>query len=60
MQSVRQKSEGDKRCAKYLKDYFPPKFTYQDFGPMLTMEFFDPKQIADIVAGSGAKCATSL
>ena len=41
--------------AKYLEDYFPPRFVYQDFGPQLTMEFFKPEEIADIVAGAGAK-----
>ena len=42
-------------AARYLADYFPPKFRYQDFGSQLTMEFFNASQIADIVAGSGAK-----
>ena len=42
-------------AAKYLADYFPPKFRYQNFGSQLTMEFFNASQIADIVAGSGAK-----
>ena len=55
MQSNRNKSAGDQRCAAYMKDYFPPKFTYQDFGPMLTMEFFDAEKFADIVADAGAK-----
>ena len=55
MQSVRNESEGDYRCLKYLEDYYPPKFTYQDFGSMLTMDFFESDRIADIVAMSGAK-----
>jgi alpha-L-fucosidase len=55
MQPVRQNSAGDKCSAKYINDYFPLKFTYQDFGPMLTMNFFNAKKIADLVAGSGAK-----
>ena len=55
MQSVRNESAGDQRCAKYLEDYFPPKFTYQDFGPMLIMDFFNSDAFADIVAESGAK-----
>ena len=55
MQAVRNQSEGDQRCAKYLEDYFPPRFVYQDFGPMLTMDFFDADRIADIVKASGAK-----
>ena len=54
-QSVRNESDSDHKCSQYLRDYFPPKFTYQDFGPQLTMEFFDPEAIADIVNASGAK-----
>ena len=42
-------------AAKYLSDYYAPKFRYQNFGSQLTMEFFNASQIADIVAGSGAK-----
>ena len=42
-------------AAKYLAEYFPPKFRYQNFGSQLTMEFFNASEIADIVAGSGAK-----
>ena len=55
MQAVRNQSEGDKKCAKYLKDYFPPKFTYQDFGPMLWMDFFNATDIAQMIVNSGAK-----
>ena len=55
LQSNRNSSESDQACARYLKDNFRPDFTYQDFGPMLTMEFFNATQIADIVAGAGAK-----
>lgn len=55
LQSIRNESDGDRRCAAYMKDYFPPKFTYQDFGPMLTMEFFDAEKFADLVADAGAK-----
>ncbi len=61
--SVRNESVSDKRCYKYLKDYYPPKFTYQDFGPMLTMDFFDAAHISDLVAMSGAKyvlCSTAI
>ena len=42
-------------AAKYLAEYTTPKFTYQNFGSELTMEFFNASEIADIVAGSGAK-----
>jgi len=39
----------------FMKDNYPPHFTYQDFGPQLTMEFFDPQWFADLVTASGAK-----
>jgi Alpha-L-fucosidase. len=55
LQATRNESEGDQKCAKYLEDYFPPKFVYQDFGPMLTMDFFDTDFISDLVVDSGAK-----
>ena len=41
--------------SNFMKDNYPPKFTYQDFGPQLTMEFFDPQWFADLVTASGAK-----
>lgn len=40
---------------EYFQAFFPPKFTYQNFGPMLTMDFFNATEIARIVAASGAK-----
>ena len=39
----------------FMKNYYPPKFTYQDFGAQLTMEFFNASTFADIIAASGAK-----
>ncbi len=38
-----------------MEDYCPPYFTYQDFGSQLAMDFYDPDEMADIVASSGAK-----
>ena len=40
---------------KFMKENYPPNFTYQDFGSQLTMEFFDPDWFADLVTASGAK-----
>ncbi|XP_025419709.1 alpha-L-fucosidase-like isoform X2 [Sipha flava] len=34
---------------------YKPDFTYQDFGPQFTAEFFDPVQWASIIKDSGAK-----
>lgn len=54
-QTVRNESEADYNCLKYQEDYFPPKWTYQDFGPQLTMEFFNASAFADLVYAAGAK-----
>jgi len=37
-----------------MKNY-KPGFTYQEFGPQFTAEFFDPVQWANIIQDSGAK-----
>jgi len=46
---------GSKAYTKFMDDNYSPKFTYQDFGPQLKMEFFDANQFADLVKASGAK-----
>jgi len=38
-----------------MDKYFKPGFTYQEFAPMFTAEFFDPTRWADLFAKSGAK-----
>ncbi|XP_030840020.1 alpha-L-fucosidase [Strongylocentrotus purpuratus] len=38
----------------FMKENFRPGFTYADFGPMFTAEFFDPNAWADILEASGA------
>lgn len=38
-----------------MKRNYPPGFTYPDFGPMFTAEFFEPQQWAEILKSSGAK-----
>jgi alpha-L-fucosidase len=40
---------------EFMADNYPPKFTYQDFGPLLTMEFFNASWFADVISDSGAK-----
>ncbi|ETE64217.1 Plasma alpha-L-fucosidase [Ophiophagus hannah] len=39
----------------FMKKNYQPGFTYEDFAPMFTAEFFDAKQWADILSASGAK-----
>ncbi|XP_026940526.1 plasma alpha-L-fucosidase isoform X2 [Sagmatias obliquidens] len=39
----------------FMKNNYPPDFTYADFGPLFTAKFFDANQWADILQASGAK-----
>ncbi|CAL8070943.1 unnamed protein product, partial [Orchesella dallaii] len=38
-----------------MKKNYPPGFSYPEFAPMFTAEFFDPNQWADIFQRAGAK-----
>ncbi|XP_049866956.1 alpha-L-fucosidase-like [Pectinophora gossypiella] len=49
------KSEADKDITKFMEKNYPPGFSYQEFAPMFTAEFFDAKQWATLFAKSGAK-----
>ncbi|XP_048345325.1 plasma alpha-L-fucosidase isoform X2 [Sphaerodactylus townsendi] len=40
---------------KFMEKNYPPGFSYEDFGPLFTAEFFDADQWADILKSSGAK-----
>ncbi|XP_066171658.1 plasma alpha-L-fucosidase [Sylvia atricapilla] len=40
---------------KFMDTNYPPGFSYEDFGPLFTAEFFDANQWADILKASGAK-----
>ncbi|XP_042302381.1 plasma alpha-L-fucosidase [Sceloporus undulatus] len=39
----------------FMKKNYRPGFTYEDFAPLFTAEFFDANQWADILRASGAK-----
>ncbi|PSN44927.1 hypothetical protein C0J52_15007 [Blattella germanica] len=39
----------------FMKNNYPPNFTYQDFGREFTAEFYDPDDWADLFQISGAK-----
>lgn len=39
----------------FMKHNYPPDFTYADFAPQFTAEFYDPLEWADIFKNSGAK-----
>lgn len=38
-----------------MKKNYPPNFTYADFAPMFTAEFFDPDYWSDLFQEAGAK-----
>ena len=46
---------GDKEYVDFMKRNYPPGFTYADFAPQFTAEFYDPDHWADIFEASGAK-----
>ncbi|XP_026329469.1 alpha-L-fucosidase-like [Hyposmocoma kahamanoa] len=48
------KSGNDEAINDFMKKSYPG-FTYQEFAPMFTAEFFDPKEWAKLFAQSGAK-----
>ncbi|KAK0046205.1 alpha-L-fucosidase [Biomphalaria pfeifferi] len=40
---------------EFMKQNYPPSFTYADFAPEFTAEFYNPNQWADIFKASGAQ-----
>src|SRR5699024_12674099 len=40
---------------KFMQNNFKPGFTYAEFGPKFTAEFFDAKRWASLIKKSGAK-----
>uniref|UniRef100_A0A8C3RR42 Alpha-L-fucosidase n=1 Tax=Chelydra serpentina TaxID=8475 RepID=A0A8C3RR42_CHESE len=40
---------------EFMETNYPPGFSYEDFGPLFTAEFFDANQWAAILKASGAK-----
>ena len=49
--------DNESSVVEFMKENYPPNFTYQDFGRELKMEFFNASWIADLVKDSGAKYA---
>lgn len=39
----------------FMNKNYRPGFTYQDFGPMFTAEFYDPDQWATLFEAAGAR-----
>ena len=55
IQDANDHSSGDMEIVKYMEDFYPPNYKYQQFGPQLTAEFFNATFWAELVAASGAK-----
>ncbi|KAL7645198.1 UNVERIFIED_CONTAM: hypothetical protein RMT77_003584 [Armadillidium vulgare] len=48
-------NDKSKSYIEFMKKNYDPNFTYQDFGPMFTAEFYKPEEWADIFNASGAQ-----
>ncbi|OXA46457.1 Plasma alpha-L-fucosidase [Folsomia candida] len=48
-------NDGSQAHDDFMKKNFAPGFSYEEFGPMFTAEFYDPDQWADLFQKSGAK-----
>ncbi|ELU12589.1 hypothetical protein CAPTEDRAFT_41728, partial [Capitella teleta] len=46
---------GSADFVKFMDENYRPGFTYADFAPQFTAEFYDPNQWADIFQAAGAK-----
>jgi len=49
------KGSQDPGVVAFMQKNYPPDFTYADFAPQFTAEFFNPSQWADIFQAAGAK-----
>ena len=45
----------NKEIVNFMSKNYRPGFTYADFGPQFTAEFFNPNHWADVLKASGAK-----
>ena len=43
------------KYVEFMTKNYRPDFTYQDFAPMFTAEFYDPEQWAELFNSSGAR-----
>ena len=43
------------KVVDFMEKNYPPGFSYADFAPMFTAEFFDPDEFAQLVENSGAR-----
>jgi alpha-L-fucosidase len=47
--------DGNPKIVPFIEKNFKPNFTYQEFAPQFTAEFYDPIAWADLFSRSGAK-----
>ncbi|XP_077826096.1 tissue alpha-L-fucosidase isoform X3 [Macaca mulatta] len=47
--------EGRPQYQRFMRDNYPPGFSYADFGPQFTARFFHPEEWADLFQAAGAK-----
>lgn len=45
----------DPEAVRFMQDNFKPNFSYSDFAPMLTAEFFNATAYAELVRKAGAR-----
>ena len=45
----------DPATVEFMKQFYPPDFTYADFARQFKAEFFDPDQWVDLFKAAGAK-----
>jgi len=49
------KASHNREIVEFMKNNYPPSFTYADFASMFKAEFYNPDQWADIFKAAGAK-----
>lgn len=49
------KGLNDSEIIEFMEKNYKPGFSYPEFGPLLTAEFYDPNRWADLFKKSGAK-----
>nr|XP_012606062.1 tissue alpha-L-fucosidase [Microcebus murinus] len=49
------KGEARPDFQRFMRDHYPPGFSYADFGPQFTARFFQPEEWANLFQAAGAK-----
>jgi len=51
---------GNKRVVDFMRRNYPPNFTYQEFAPQFTAEFYNPAEWVELFKKAGARCTSYL